>query len=62
MMAGLYTFSVRIDCTIQSHFEGAPTEADIVRLVTEMVNDGIEEHLSGGSDVVVAVTAAARPV
>jgi hypothetical protein len=58
----LYTFSVRIDCTIRSHFEGAPTEADIVRLVTDMVNDGIEEHLSAGSHIVVAVTDGATPV
>ena len=59
MSAGFYTFAVRIECTIRSHFDGVPSEAQLLELVTEMVNDGIEEHLGAGNDIVVAVTRSA---
>ena len=61
MSAGFYTFAVRINCTIRSHFDGAPTEAQLLELVTEMVNDGIEEHLGAGENIVVALTSSAKP-
>ena len=61
MSAGFFTFSVRIDCTIGSHFDGVPTEAQLLELVTEMVNDGIEEHLGAGDNIVVALRGNATP-
>ncbi|MEA2786210.1 MAG: hypothetical protein QOF71_2314 [Candidatus Eremiobacteraeota bacterium] len=61
MSAGFYTFTVRIDCAIRSHFDGVPTEAQLLELVTEMVNDGIEEHLGAGKNIVVAIAGRATP-
>jgi hypothetical protein len=61
LSAGFYAFSVRIECTIRSHFDGVPTEAQLLALVTEMVSDGIEEHLGAGKNIVVAVTGSATP-
>jgi len=60
-MPGFYTFTVRVDCTIRSHFDDVPNEAQLVELVAEMVNDGIEEHLGAGEHIVVAVTGSATP-
>ena len=61
MSAGFYTFGAHIDCTIRAHFDAVPTEAQLLELVTEMVNDGIEEHLGAGENIVVAVTGSATP-